>query len=44
MQQSLKAFDGIGPIYNTEDFLKNITANMALTAVPEQIASPYYEA
>ena len=44
MQQSLRPFDGTDPTYTTEDFLNAITANMVMTARPEQIDSPYHEA
>ena len=44
LQQSLRPFDGTDPTYTTEDFLKAITANMAMTAVPEHTDSPYHEA
>ena len=36
MQQSLRPFDGTEPTYTTEDFLNAITANMVMTAGPEQ--------
>ena len=44
MQQCLRLFDGTDPTYTTEDFLNAITANMVMTAGPEQIDSPYHEA
>ena len=44
MQQSLRPFDGTDPTYTTEDFLNAITANMVMTAGPEQTDSPYHEA
>ena len=44
MQQSLRPFDGTDPTYTTEDFLNAITANMVMTAEPEQILSPFHEA
>ena len=43
-QQSLRPFDGTDPSYKTEDFLKAITANMVMTAGPEQTDSPFHEA
>ena len=44
MQQSLRPFDATDPNYTTEDFLNSITANMVMTAVPEQTDSPFHEA
>ena len=44
MQQSLRPFDGTDNTYTTEDFLNAITANMVMTAGPEQTDSPYHEA
>ena len=44
MQQSLKPCDGTDPTYTTEDLLNAITANMVMTAGPEQNDSPYHEA
>ena len=44
MQQSLSPFDGTDPTYTTEDFSNAITANMVMTAVPEQTDSPFHEA
>ena len=44
MQQSLRPLDGSDPFYTTGDFLNAITANMVMTAGPEQIDSPYREA
>ena len=44
LQQSLRPFDGIDPTYTTEDFLNAITANMVMTAGPEQTDSSYHEA
>ena len=44
MQQSLRPFDGTDPTYATEDFFNVITANMVMTAGPEQTDSPYHEA
>ena len=44
MQQSLRPFDGTDPTYTTEDFLKAITANMVMTAGPEQTDSTYHHA
>ena len=44
MQQSLRPFDGTDPTYTTEDFLNAITANMVMTAGPEQTDSPYHDA
>ena len=44
MQLSLKPFDGTDPTYTTEDFLNPVTANMVMTAGPEQADSPYHEA
>ena len=44
MQQSLRTFDGTDPNYTTEDFFNTITANMVMTAGPEQNDSPYHEA
>ena len=44
MQQSLRSFDGSDPTYTTEDFLNAITANMVMTAEPEQTDSPFHEA
>ena len=43
MQQSLRSFDGTNPTYTREDFLNAITANMAMTAGPEQYDSAYHE-
>ena len=36
MQQSLRPFDGTETTYTREDFLNAITANMVMTAGPEQ--------
>ena len=44
MQQSLRPFDCTDPTYTTEDFLNAITANMVMTAGPEQTDSPFHEA
>ena len=44
MQQSLRQLDGTDPTYTTEDFLNAITANMVMTARPEQTDSPFHEA
>ena len=44
MQQFLRPFDGTDPSYTTEDFLNAITANMVMTAGPEQTESPYHKA
>ena len=44
MQQSLRPFDVTEPTYTIEDFLRAITANMVMTAGPEQTDSPYHEA
>ena len=44
MQQSLRPFVGTDPTYTTEDFLNDITANMVMTAGPEQTDSPFREA
>ena len=44
MQQSLRPSDGIDPTYTTGDFLNAITANMIITAGPEQTDSPFREA
>ena len=44
MQQSLRPFDGTDPTYTTEVFLNAITANMVMTAEPEQTDSLYHEA
>ena len=43
MQRSLIPFDDTDPFYTTENFLNAITANMVMTAGPEQIDSPYHE-
>ena len=43
MQQSLRPFDGTDPIYTAENFLNAVTANMAMTAGPEQTDSPLHE-
>ena len=43
MQQSLRPVDGTGPTYTTEDVLNAITANMVMTAGPEQFDSTYHE-
>ena len=43
MQQSLRTFDGTDPTYTTEDSLNAITANMVMTAGPEQTDSPYHK-
>ena len=43
IQQSLCPFDGTDPNYTTENFLNAITANMAMTAGPEQNDSPFHE-
>ena len=43
MQQSLRPFDGTNPTNTTEDFLNAITANMVMTAGPEQTDSPFHE-
>ena len=44
MQQILRPFDGTDPTYTTEDFLNAITANIVMTAGPEQTDSPFHEA
>ena len=44
MQQSLRPFDGTDPTYTTEDFLNPITANIKMTAGPEQTDLPLHEA
>ena len=44
MQQSLRPFDGTDPSYTTEDFLNALTANMLMTAGPEQNDLPFHEA
>ena len=44
IQHSLRPCDGTDPTYTTEDFLNAITANMVMTAGPEQTDSPYHEA
>ena len=44
MQQSIRPFDGNEPTYTAEDFLNAITANMVMTAGPEQTDSLYNEA
>ena len=44
MQQSLRPFNGTDPTYTTEDFSNDITANMVMTAGPEQTDSPFHEA
>ena len=44
MQQSLRPFDGTDPTYTAEGFLNAITANMVMTAGPEQTDSTYHEA
>ena len=44
MQQSLRPFDGTDPTYTTKDFLNAITADMVMTAGPEQTDSSYHEA
>ena len=44
MQQSLRPFDGTDPTYTTEGFLNAITANMVMTAGPEQTDSSFHEA
>ena len=44
MQQHLRPFDGNEPTYTAEDFLNAITANMIITAGPEQADSPHQEA
>ena len=44
MQQSLRPFDGNDPTYTTEDFLNAITANMVMTAGPEQTDSRFQKA
>ena len=41
MQQSLRSCDGTDPNYKTEDFFIAITANMVMTAGPEQNDSLY---
>ena len=41
--QSLRPFDGTDPSYKTEDFLNAITANMVMTAGPEQTDLPFDE-
>ena len=43
MQQSLRPFDGTDPTYTTEDIPNAITANMVITAGPEQTDSPFHE-
>ena len=43
MQQSLRPFDRTDPTYTKEDILIAITANMVMTAGPEQIKSPYHK-
>ena len=43
MQESVRPFDGTDPTYTTEDFLNTITANMVMTAGPEQTDSPFHE-
>ena len=43
MHQSLRPFDGADTTYTTKDFLNAITANMLMTAGPEQTDSPYHE-
>ena len=43
-QKSLRQFDGTDPTCTTEDFLNAITANVVLTAGPEQTDSPHHEA
>ena len=43
MQQSLKPVDGTDPTFTTEDFSNAITANMVMTAGPEQTDSPFQE-
>ena len=44
MQQSLRPFDGTDPRYTTEDFLNSITANLVMTAGPDQTDSPFHAA
>ena len=44
MQESLRPFDGTDPTYTTKDFLNAMTANMLMTAGPEQTDSPYHKA
>ena len=44
MQQSLRPFDGTDPTYTTKGFLNDITANIVMTAGPEQTDSPFHEA
>ena len=44
MQQSLRPFIGTDPTYTPVDFLNAITANMVMTAGPEQTDSTYNEA
>ena len=44
MQQSLRPCDGTDPANTTKDFANAITANMATTAEPEQVYSPYDKA
>ena len=43
MQKSLQPFDGSDPIYTAEYFPNAISANMAMTAEPEQVDSLSYE-
>ena len=44
MQQPLRPFHGTDSAYTTEGFLNAITANMVMTAGPEQTDSPYHDA
>ena len=43
-QQSLRPFDSTDPAYTTENFLNAITANIVMTAGPEQTDSLFHEA
>ena len=43
-QQPLRQFDDTDRTYTTEDFSSAITANMAMTAGPEQTDSPFHDA
>ena len=43
MKQSLGPFDCTDPNYTKENFLNAITANMVMTAEPEQTDSPHHE-
>ena len=44
MQQTLRPFDGTDSTFTTEDFINAITANMVMTARPEQTDSTFHEA